>query len=135
MVYGWECVIFRRSNLLMTYSKIMFFWLSLSTMKSTWVLFIQIYEWKRHSSSSRSFESYGWIFVVLMVALGSASMIYFLLAYFESEFKSRSKFFSLSSTNNDSFEKHSSMLCQGIFWNSHHFLVPPFFNFTSFPMD
>jgi hypothetical protein len=130
MVYGWGCGIVDNFNLLMTSVEIRFFWLHLSTMKCSGVPFTHICEWKRHSPSSSSSDSSGWIFVVAMVALGSASMIHFPLSCSESESESGSNSFSLSSTNNDCFEWHSSVLCQGILWNSHHFLV----SFFDFPL-
>jgi hypothetical protein len=37
---------------------------------------------------------------------------------------------SLTSTTNDCFERHSSVLCQGILWKSHHFPV----SFFIFPL-
>jgi hypothetical protein len=64
MVYGWGCGIIDNFNLLMTSTEIKFFWLPLSTMKCSGVPFTHIYEWKRHSPSSSSSDSSGWIFVV-----------------------------------------------------------------------
>jgi hypothetical protein len=104
MVYGWGCGIIESFNLLMTLVKIRFFWLPLSTMKCSGVPFTHICEWKRHSPSSSSSDSSGWIFVVVMVALGSTLMIHFPLSYSESESELGSDSFSLSSTNNDCFE-------------------------------
>jgi hypothetical protein len=85
--------------------------------------FTHICEWKRSSPSFGSFGSLGWTLVVVTVALGSASMIFFPLYGFdlESEPTSDSEAFIL--TTNDFFEQHSSVLCQGILWNSHHFSV------------
>jgi len=50
-----------------------------------------------------------------MVALYFSSMIHFLISCFESYYERESESFSFISSNNDSFEWHSSILCQGIF--------------------
>jgi hypothetical protein len=135
MLYGCGCGVVRKSNCLMTSAEIRFFWLPLSTIKCSGVPFTHICEWKRHSPSSGSSGSSGWIVVVTMVAVGSTSMIYFLLLFSESESKSGLDSVSLSSTTNDCFERHSSVLCQGILWKSHHFPVSFFiFPLPSFPV-
>jgi hypothetical protein len=131
MLYGCGCGVVGKSNCLMTSAKIRFFWLPLSTIKCSGVPFTHICEWKRHSPSLYLSSYYGWIVVVTMVAMSYASMIYFLLLFFESNSKSRFISFSLSSPTNDYFERHSSVLCQGIFWKSHHF--PMFFCVFSLP--
>jgi hypothetical protein len=76
MVYSCRCDIVRRASLLMTSTKMSFFWLLLSMMKCSGVPFTHICEWKRHSPSSGSSSSPGWSLVVATVALGSTSMIY-----------------------------------------------------------
>jgi hypothetical protein len=111
----------------MTAAEVKLFWLLLSKLNCSGVLFTHIYEWNRHSPSSSSSNSFGWIFVVVIVAMSSALVIWFPLSYSESEFESWSNSFSLISSNNDFFEKHSSVLCQGILWNSQHFSVSSFF--------
>jgi hypothetical protein len=121
MLYGCGCDVVGKSNGLTTSAKMMFLWLSLPKIKCSWVPFTHIFEWKRHSPSSQS--SSGCIVVVGIVAMGSLSMIYILLLFFESRSKSRFDSLSLSLTTNDCIERHSSMLCQGMLWNSHHFPV------------
>jgi hypothetical protein len=86
MVYGWGCGVVGKFNLLMTSVEIRFFWIPLSTMKCSGVPFTHICEWKRHSPSSGSSDSFGWIFVVAMVALGS------LMNLFPSENTQKTKF-------------------------------------------
>jgi hypothetical protein len=108
----------------MTSTEIRFFELPLSTMKWRGVPFTHICEWKRHSPSSSSFGSSDWNFLVVMVTLGSMSMIHFSLFGSESNFELASNFEAFVSTNNDCFERHSSVLCQESFWNSHHFKFP-----------
>jgi hypothetical protein len=99
----------------------MFFWLSLSTIKCSGVPFTHICEWKSCSPSSGS--SSGWIVAVVTVEVGYASMICLLLLFSELDTKLGFHSLSLSSTANDCIERHSLLLCQGILWNSHHFLV------------
>jgi hypothetical protein len=102
MLYGCGCGVVDNSNCLMTSTEIRLFWLPLSTMKCSGVPFTHIYEWKRWNfPSSGSSHSSDWIVVVVMVVVVSASMIYFLLLFSESESKSGSDSFSLSSTTND----------------------------------
>jgi hypothetical protein len=122
MLYGCRCGVVE-IQLLDDLCETRLFWLLLSTMKCSGVPFTHIYEWKRHSPSSGSSGSSGWIVVVMIVAVGSASMICFLLLFSESDSESGLDSFSLSSTTNDCFERHSSVLCQGILWKSHHFPV------------
>jgi hypothetical protein len=117
------CGVVGKSNCLTTSAEIRFFWLLLSTIKCSDVPFTHICEWKRHSPFSRSFVSSSWIVVVMTVAVGSATMICFLLLFYESESKSGLGFVSLSLATNDCFERHSSMLCHRILWKSHHFPV------------
>jgi hypothetical protein len=59
--------------------------------------------------------------------MGSASMICPLLVFSESDSESGFGSLSLILATNDCFERHSSVLCQGILWKSHHFLVSFFF--------
>jgi hypothetical protein len=118
------------SNYLITSLMIRFFWFPISTMKCNGVPFTHICEWKRRSPYSGSSSSSSWIVMVTMVAVGFASIFYFLLLFYESEFESRFDSFSLSSTTNDYFERHSSVLCQGLLWKSHHFPV----SFFVFPL-
>jgi hypothetical protein len=47
-----------------------------------------------------------------------------------SDSKSRFSSLSLTSTTNDCFEQHSSVLCQGLLWKLHHFPV----SFFVFPL-
>jgi hypothetical protein len=68
--------------------------------------------------------------VVITVAVGSTSIICLLLLLFESNSESGLSFVSLISTTDDYFERHSSLSCQGILCNSHHFLV----SFFIFPL-
>ena len=125
----------------MTSVKIRFFWLPLSTMKCSVIPFTHIYEWKRRSPSSGSSRSSSWICVVATVTLSSASMICFPLLLTatlgsESESELGSDFEALILANSDCFERHSSVLCHGLLWNSHHFLVSFFvFLFPFFTGD
>ena len=119
MLYGCGCGVVDDPNCLMTSAKMSFFWISLSTIKCSRVPFTHICEWKMHSPSSGYVGSFGWIVVVVTVAMGSASMICLLPLFYESRFSS----FSLISATNDCFERHSSMLCQGLLWKLHHFLM------------
>jgi hypothetical protein len=123
MVYGWGCGVIDKFNLLMTSVDIVFFYIPLSIMKCGGVPFTQISEWKRRPPSSRSHDSFGWIFVVGIVPLGSTSMILFPFSYSESNFESRSNAFYLNLACNDYIKWNSLVLCPGILWNSHHFLV------------
>jgi hypothetical protein len=72
--------------------------------------------------------SSGWTFVVVMVTLGSRSMIHIPFFGSESEFELAFDPRDFVSTNNDCLERHSLVLCHEILWNSHHFPVS-FFNF------
>ena len=132
MLYGCGCGIVGNFNRLTTSTDIRLFWLPLLTMKCNGTPFTHIYEWKRRSPSSSSFGSSGWIWVVATVALGFASMTYFPLSISESEWEygSNSEAFSLATS--DYFVRHSLVLCQGLLWKSHHFLVS-FFVFP-FPL-
>jgi hypothetical protein len=95
MLYGCECGFARKSNYWTTFVEIRFFWITISTMKCSGVPFTHIYEWKRHSPSSGSSGSSGWIFLVPIVAVGYASMICFLLLFYELDSDSRLSSFSL----------------------------------------
>jgi hypothetical protein len=130
MVYGWGCVIIRNFSILMTLMDIKLFWLPLSTIKNSGVSFTHICEWKRFSPSSVSFDSFGWIFAVAMVALGSMSMILFSLSFSKLDSKTYCYYFSFILSNSDCFEQHSLVLCQGILWNFHQFSV----SFFDFPL-
>jgi hypothetical protein len=121
MLYGCRCGVVGKSNCLKTSTEMMFFWLPLSTIKCSGVPFTHICEWKSRSPSLGS--SYGWIVAIAIVAVGSTSMIYLLLLFSESGSKLGFNSLSLRSTTNDCIERHSSMLCQGMLWNSHHFPV------------
>jgi hypothetical protein len=110
-----------KSTCLMKFTKMRFFCLPLSTMKCSGVPFTHICEWKRCYPSSVSSGSSSWIVLVTMVVVGSASMIYLLLLFYELESDSGIRSFSLSSTTNYCFERHSSVLCQEIFWKSYYF--------------
>jgi hypothetical protein len=133
MLYGCGCGVVGKSNCLTTSTKMMFFWLLLSTIKCSGVPFTHICEWKSRSLSSGS--SSGWIFAIVIVAVGFASMFYLLLLFFEPRSKSRFGSLSLSLATNDCIELHSSVLCQGLLWNSHHlsvsflYFVLPFFSY------
>jgi hypothetical protein len=127
MLYGCGCGIVGKSNCLTTSAEMRFFWLWLSTIKFNGAPFTHICEWKRSSPSSRSSGYVGWIIVVSTVALGSTSFIDLILLLFELDSESGISSFSLSSSTNDYFERHSSVFFQGILWKSHHFLMS-FFN-------
>ena len=98
-----------------------FFWLPLSMMKCNRVPFTHICEWKRHYPSSGSSRSLGWSLVVETMALGSASMICLPLSGSDSESELASDSKAFTSTTRDYFERQSTILCQGLLWNSHHF--------------
>jgi len=97
-------------------------------MKCSVIPFTHICDWKRCSPSSYSSGSSSWICVVEMMTLGSTTMIHFPLSLtmtlgLESESEPRSDSKAWISTTSDCFERHSSMLCHGLLWNSHHFPV------------
>jgi hypothetical protein len=127
MLYGCRCGIVGKSNCLTTFVEMMLFWLPLSTIKCSGVPFTHICEWKSRSPSLRS--SSGWIVAVGTIAVGYASMIYLLLLFSKSGSNSGFISLSLRSTTNDCIERHSSVLCQGLLWNSHHFPMS-FFDFS-----
>ena len=117
----------------MNSTEIRFFWLPLSTTKCKGIPFTHICEWKRRSSTYDSSGYSSWICMVTTVAMGSASMICLpLYAAVALGSKSESGFDSedLILTTNDCFERHSSVLCQVLLWNSHHLPVS-FFVFRS----
>jgi hypothetical protein len=66
------------------------------------------------------------------VALGSTSMIHLPLFGSGSESESTSDSKALTSATNDCFERQSAVLCQGLLWKSHHFLVSFFIFLVSF---
>jgi hypothetical protein len=135
MLYGCRCGVVGKSNFLTTSTEMRFFWLPLSTIKCNMFPFTDICEWKMRPPSSGSSGSSSWIVVVVTLVVCSASIICLLLLFSESESELGLCSISLSSTTNDCFRKHSSVLCQGILWKSHHFLVSffifpiPFFSF------
>jgi hypothetical protein len=133
MLYGCGCGFVDNPNCLMTSAKIRFFWLPLWTLKSSKVPFTYICEWKMCSSSSRSIGSSSWITTVATITMGSVSMIYLLSLFYESNSESGFGSLYLILATNYFFEWHSSVLCQGILWKSHHFPVSfvflwPFFS-------
>lgn len=84
---------------------------------------------------SRSSGSSFWIFVMAMVALGSALIICFAFSFplsgFESESEHAFDSKNFSSATSDCLARHSLVLWMEILWNSHHFPVS-FFDFTMF---
>jgi hypothetical protein len=66
----------------------------------------------------------------MTIEMRSMSMIYILPVFYESDSESGFNSLPLISTTNDLFEQNSSVLCQGILWKSHHFLV----SFFVFPL-
>ena len=79
--------------------------------------FTHICEWNRRSFVSDPSGSSSWICAVATVAVGSTSMIFLPLYVamelgLESESRSDSEYLILAT--NDLFERHSSVLCQGI---------------------
>jgi hypothetical protein len=115
----------------MTFAEMRFFWLPLSMMKCNGVPFTHICEWKRFSPSSGSSDLPSWSLVVETVALGSALMICLPLFGSDSESEPESDSEALTSATNHYFESHSAVLCQGLLWKLHHFLV----SFFVFPMS
>ena len=75
MLYGFGCGVFDNPSCLMTSAEMRFFWLLLSIIKCSGVPFTHICEWKMCSPSSISISSFGWIVVVMTIAVGSMSMI------------------------------------------------------------
>ena len=114
MVYGHRCAVVDKPNHFMTSTEMRFFWLPLSTMNYSGEPFTHIWEWKRRSSSYESSGSSFWIFMVAMVALGSASIIFFPLSFpfsgsdSVSEYASNSEAF-ISATS-DCLAQHSLVL-------------------------
>jgi hypothetical protein len=104
MLYGCRCGVVGKSNYLTTSAEIRFFWILLSTIKCSGIPFTHICEWKRHSPSSGSSRSFGWIVAVATVVVGFASIIYLLLLLSESESKSGLGYVSLSSATFDGFK-------------------------------
>jgi hypothetical protein len=66
-----------------------------------------------------------------MVALGSASMIHCPIFGSHSESDPASDLEAFTSATNDCFERHSTVLCQGLLWNSDHFPM----SFFVFPLS
>ena len=81
MVYDCGCDVVENPNHFTTSAEMRFFWFSLSTMNCSREPFTHIWEWKRRSSSSKSYGSSFWIFVVETVVLGSTSIILFPLSF------------------------------------------------------
>jgi len=127
----WCCIVFF-VVLLTSSAKMRFFWIPLSTMKCNGVPFNHICEWKRHSPSLGSVGSSGWIVVVVIVVVGYASMICLFSIFSGLDYESGFVSLSFISATNDCFERHSSMLFQGIFWKSHHFPVSFFIFLLTF---
>jgi hypothetical protein len=136
MLYACRSRVVRNSNCLRKSQEIRFSWLPLSTIKCSEVPFTHICERKRLSPSLGSSRSFGWIVEVMTIVLGSTSIIYPILWFTELESELGLVSISFSSATNDCFEQHSSVLCQGILWKSHHFLVSLFiFMFLLFSRD
>jgi hypothetical protein len=112
-----------------------FFWLPLSIMNYNGEPFTHILEWKRHSASSGSSGSSFWIFVVVTMALGSTSIIYFPLSFplsgSDSELEHASDSEAFNSATSECLARHSLVLSVELLWNSHHFPVS-FFGFVVF---
>ena len=98
-------------------------------MKWSGTPFTHICEWKRRSPSSSYSGWLGQILVVATVAQGSTSIIHFPPVGFDSKSESTFDSEAFSSSMSDFLERHSSVLCQGILWYSHHFPVS-FFVFS-----
>jgi hypothetical protein len=81
MVYNCGCVVVGKPNHFTNSIEMRFFWLPLSMMNCSGEPFTHIWEWKICSSSSGSSGSTFWIFLVAMVALGSAMIIFFPLSF------------------------------------------------------
>ena len=132
MVYGCGCAVVGKPSHFTTSTEMRFFWLPLSTMNYSEEPFTHIWEWKRHSSSSRSSGSSFWILMVATVALGSTSIIYFCLSFplsgYDSELEHASDSETVSSATSDILARHSLMLWVELLQNSHHFPV----SFSSF---
>jgi hypothetical protein len=127
-----------RASRLMTSAEMRFFWLLLSMMKCSGVPFTHICEWKRFSPSSGSSGSPGWSLVVETMELGSMSIIYLPLSSSVSESDSASDSEAFTLATSDYFERQSIVLCQGLLWKSHHFLVSFFVfpvSFFTFDLD
>jgi hypothetical protein len=121
MLYGCGCGVVDNHNCLMISVEMRFFWLLLSTIKCSGVP-------SPTSVNEKSAPPLQDLFVLLVellvtIAVGSASMICPLQVFSESDSESGSDSLSLISITNDFFERHSSMLCQGLLWKSHHFPV------------
>jgi hypothetical protein len=114
MVYGCGCVVVINPSYFMNSTKMRFFWLSLLTMNYNGEPFTHILEWKRRYASSGYSGSSFWIFVVATMALGSASIIYFLLSFPLSDFDSESEHASdseaFNSGTSDWLARHSLVL-------------------------
>lgn len=127
MVYDCGCIVVFRPIHFMTSTEMAFFWLPLLTMNCNGEAFTHIYEWKRRSPSSGSSGSIFWIFVVAMVALGSALMIWFPLLVpllgSNSELEPASNSEAFSSATSDYLARHSLLLWVELLWNSYHFPV------------
>jgi hypothetical protein len=118
ILYGCGYGVVEKSNFLMTFDEMRFFYILLSTMKCSGVPFTHIYEWKRHSPSSRSYGFSIWIVVVVIVAMGFSSMICLILLFSESNSELRLDSISLSLDTNGCLERHSSDCCGKVFCGS-----------------
>ena len=133
MVYECGCAMVGNPNRFMTFAEMRFFWLPLSTMNCSGEPFTHMWEWKRRSSSYESSGSSFWIFMVVMVVLGSASIIFFPLSFpflgLDSLSKHASDSEAFISATSDYLARHALVLWVGFLWNSHHFPAS-FFGFA-----
>ena len=110
-----------------------FFWLPLSIMKCSGEPFTHIWEWKRCSSSSGYSGSYFWIFVVAMVVLGFASIIWFPFSFpllgSDLESQHASDLEAFISASSDRLAQNSLVFWVELLWNTHHFPLS-FFGFV-----
>ena len=136
LLYGCGCGVVDNPNCLTTSIEMRLSSLSLTTMKCNGVPFTHIYEWNIFSPSSGYTSCSSWIVVVVTLAVEYASMICLVSIFYGLDSESGLGSVSLTSTTNDCFKRHSLVLCQGIFWKSHHFPVSffvfplPFFSFV-----
>ena len=89
-------------------------WILLSTNKCNGVPFTDISEWKRHSSSSGSTDSSHWIVLFTTVAVRYTSMMCLFSIFYGWDSQSEFASMALTLTTNDYFDRHSSVLFQGI---------------------
>ena len=132
MLFGCECGFVDSPNYLTALAEMRLLWISLSTNKYNCVPFTHISEWKRRSSSSGSTDSSHWIVLFTTVAVGSTSMMCLFSIFYGWDSQSEFASMALTSTTNDYFDWHSSVLFQGILWKSHHFPVSFFIFYLPF---